>query len=396
MQAAPHLLHLFHKQPQLLVEASGSLGNLAGILVLPLVAPQVLYGPQRHHQIGGAHQQDVVVEPVAYQGRVGLQRGEEGRLHRHKHQHIVEGTHPGQLLVILAAQLADMVAHRGDVLLERYRFFQRVIGVVPALVGGQRHLGVYDDVFLLRQVDDHVGLIALALVQLDIDLGMVLVALTQTAFTEDAGQYHLPPVTLLLAVPLEGAGQGRRLFGHAGVEFGQTLQFELEAVTLGRLLGMGFSHLATEAFQLLFQRCQQQIQTVLVQVAKVTRVLLENTIGEVFKLLAETLFPIPLQLQLLGGGQSLAAQGGFGILEAGSELDEQGLLLIQLLLTLHPLILQFVEAILQRLMALLGQQQLLLLGAGKAAPCQPADTEGEQGCQQRRPPGRQRDHLRLR
>ena len=211
-----------------------------------------------------------MIQPIAHQGGVRFEGGEEGRLHRHEHQHIVQGAHPGQLLVILAAQLADVVSHRGDVLLERHRLLKLVVRVVPALIGGQRHLGVYDDVLVLGQVDDDVRLIALALVHLDVDLGVVLVTLPQAAFAEDPRQYHLPPVALLLAVPLERPGQGRRLFGHAGVKLGEALQLELEAVTLGRLLGVSLPHLATKALELLFQRCQQQIQAVLVQFAEVT------------------------------------------------------------------------------------------------------------------------------
>ena len=396
MQAAAHLLHLLDKQPQLFVEATGPLGNLAGILVLPLVAPQVLDGAQRHHQVGGAHQQDVVVETVTHQRGIGLHRGEEGGLHRHEHQHIVEGAHPGQLLVILAAQLADMVAHRGDVLLERHRLLQLVIGVVPALVGGQRHLGVDDDVLLLRQVDNHVGLVALALLHLDIDLGVVLVALAQAAFAEDPRQHHFTPVALLLAVTLEGAGQRRRLLGHAGIELGEALQLELEAVALGRLLSVGLPHLTAKALELLFERGEQQIEAVLVQFAEVAGVLLEDPVGEILELLAEALLRLLLQLQLLGGGQPFAAQGRFRILEAGGELDQQGLLLIQLLLALHPLILQLVEAILQRLITLLRQHQLLSLRRGGTPPDQPAKPEGQHGGGQQDPPEPGVDHLRLR
>lgn len=116
-------------------------------------------------------------------------------------------------------------------------------------------------------------------------------------------------------------------------------------MALGRLLGVGLPHLATKALELLFQRRQQQIQAVLVQFAEVARVLLEDPVGEVLELLAKALFRLLLQLQLLGGGQSLAAQGGFGILETGGELDEQNLLLLQLLLALQLFILQLVTAI---------------------------------------------------
>lgn len=220
-------------------------------------------------------------------------------------------------------------------------FSSFVLGVVPALVGSQRHLGVDDDVFLLRQVDDHVGLVALALLHLDIDLGVVLMALAQAAFAEDPSQHHFPPVALLLAVALEGAGQRRRLFGHAGIEFGEALQLELETVALGRLLSMGLPHLTAKALELLLERSKQQIETVLVQFTEVAGVLLEDPVGEVLELLTEALLSLLLQLQLLRGSQPLAAQGSFCILETGGELDQQGLLLIQLLLPLLPLILQF-------------------------------------------------------
>ena len=393
MQAAPHLLHLLHEQPQLLVEAAGPLRYLARVLVLPLVAPQVLYGAQRHHQVGGAHQQDVVFQPVAHQGRVRFQGSEEGRLHRHEHQHIVQGAHPGQLLVILAAQLADMVAHRGDVLLERHRLLQIVSGVVPALIGGQRHLGVDDDVLLLGQVDDDVGLVALALVHLDVDLGVVLMPLAQAALGEDPRQHHLPPVALLLAVALEGPGQRRRLFSHAGVELGKALQLELEVVALGRLLGVGLSHLAAKALQLLLEWSQQEIHAVLIQFAEVAGILFKDTIGEVLELLAEALFSLLLQLQLLGAGDALAAQGRLGFLETGGELEQQGLLLIQLLLSQHLLVLQRVPAILQPLITLLQQQRLF---TAAAPPPPPAEQQRQPASQHGRPPGQQRGHRRPR
>ncbi len=115
---------------------------------------------------------------------------------------------------------------------------------------------------------------------------------------------------------------------------------------MGRLLGVSLTHLTAKALELLLEWCEQQIEAVLVQFAEVAGVLLEDPVGEVLELLAETLFRLLLQLQLLGGSQPLAAQGRFRILEAGGKLDEQGLLLIQLLLALHPLILQLVEAIL--------------------------------------------------
>ena len=110
----------------------------------------------------------------------------------------------------------------------------------------------------------------------------------------------------------------------------------------------------------------------------------------------EQRFRLLLQLQLLGGSQPLAAQGRFRILEAGGELDEQGLLLIQLLLALHPLILQLVEAILQRLMALLHQHQFLSLRRGRSPPDQPTKPEGQHGGRQQDPPEPGVDHLRLR
>ena len=243
-------------------------------------------------------------------------------------------------------------------------------------------------------MDDDVGLIALALVHLDVDLGVVFVTLAQAAFAEDARQHHLTPVALLLAVALEGAGQRRRLLGHAGVELGQALQFELEAVALGRLLGVGLPHLAAKAFQLLFQRSEQQIQAVLVQFAEVARVLLEDAVGEVLELLAEALFSLLLQLQLLGGGQPLAAQGGLGILETGGELDEQCLLLIQLLLAQQPLILQLVITLLQRLQALLAQQQFPGLRRTAAPPDPPTNADGQQRTRQQQGPEPGLDHLR--
>ncbi|MNZ57149.1 hypothetical protein D3C78_751190 [compost metagenome] len=119
----------------------------------------------------------------------------------------------------------------------------------------------------------------------------------------------------------------------------------------------------------------------------------EDTVGEVLELLAEAGLRLLLQLQLLGAGDALAAQGGFGILEAGGELEQQGLLLLQLLLAQHLLVLQLVEPVLQRLMALLGEQCLL---PGRATPRQPAEEQGQQTRQQGRQPGRHRDHRRLR
>ncbi|MNH17044.1 hypothetical protein D3C79_766980 [compost metagenome] len=218
-------------------------------------------------------------------------------------------------------------------------------------------------------------------------------ALAQAAFGEDPGQHHLAPVALLLAVALEGPGERRGLLGHAGVELGEALQLEPEAVALGRLLGVGLPHLATETLELLLERCQQQIQAVLVQFAEVTGVLFEDTVGEVLELLAEAGLRLLLQLQLLGAGDALAAQCGFGILEAGGELEQQGLLLLQLLLAQHLLVLQLVEPVLQRLMALLNEQCLL---TGRATPHQPAEEQGKQTGQHGRQPGRHRDHRRLR
>jgi len=245
-------------------------------------------------------------------------------------------------------------------------------------------------------MNDDIGLVALALLHLDIDLGVVLMALAQAALAEDPRQHHFAPVALLLAVALEGAGQRCRLFGHARIELGQALQLELETVALGRLLRVGLPHLTTKALELLFERGEQQIEAVLVQFAEVTRVLFEDPVGEVLELLAEALLCLLLQLQLLGGGQPLTAQGGFRILEAGGELDKQGLLLLQLLLAQHPLILQLVEAILQRLMTLPRQQQILRLRRSGPPPDQPTPAKGQQGDREQDHPEPGLNHLRPR
>lgn len=164
-------------------------------------------------------------------------------------------------------------------------------------------------------------------------------------------------------------------------------------MALGRLLGVGLSHLAAKALELLLEWSQQEIHAVLIQFAEVSSILFKNTIGEVLELLAEALFSLLLQLQLLGAGDALAAQGRLGFLETGGELEQQGLLLIQLLLNQHLLVLQRVPAILQPLITLLQQQRLF---TAAASPPPPAEQQRQPASQHGRPPGQQRGHRRPR
>ena len=96
----------------------------------------------------------------------------------------------------------------------------------------------------------HIRLVAAAITPVTGHLLLVFVSRAQARLGEDAGQDHLPPVALLLAVALERLGQGRRLLGDLAVELGQPLEFEFQAVTLASLFGMGLAQLATETFQL--------------------------------------------------------------------------------------------------------------------------------------------------
>ena len=172
-----------------------------------LIAPEIGDSPQRHQQRGRAHQHNVVFQRFANEFRLAIDRQQEGRLHRDKHQNVVERAQPRQLLVVFTPQQAHMVAYGSDMLLQR-RFTGIIIfGIEIAFVGHQGHLGIDNHVFPLRQTDNHIRLHPRAVVRFDAHLGLIFMALPQPGRFQHAGQHHLAPVALGFVIALKRASQ---------------------------------------------------------------------------------------------------------------------------------------------------------------------------------------------
>ena len=172
------------------------------------------------------------------------------------------------------------------------------------------------------------------------------------------------------------------------IEQSQPLQFELQVVSLLALFGVALADLLTKVFQLAFERRKEQIEVLLVQIAEADRGLLQQTVGQIFKLLSEANLRLLLLLLALGLGRPLGVQQSLILLEAPIELEHQMLLLFVLLLLLQALFLQ--SRRLPEFMVQLGLRQ-----SGSQLPMAPTrETESQRHYQHKKrqpqPPRRQK------
>ena len=152
-----------------------------------LIAPQIGDSTQGYQQRRRADQHDIILQRLADELGLTIDGHQERRLDGNKHQHVVERAQPRQLLIILASQQANMVSHRGKMFLQRDFAGVVVFGVEIALIGDQGHFGVYHHVLALRQADNDVRLHPRAVIGLDTDLGLVLIAFAQAGGLQHAG-----------------------------------------------------------------------------------------------------------------------------------------------------------------------------------------------------------------
>ena len=179
--------HIIHKQAHFVVKAPRPLGNLLRVTTLVLIAPQIGDSAQGYQQRRRANQHNIILQRLADELRLAIDGQQERRLNGNKHQHIVERAQARQLLIILASQQANMVSHRGKVFLQRDFAGVVVFGVEIALIGDQGHFGVDHHVLTLRQAHDNVRLHPRAVVGLNTDLSLVLIAFAQAGGLQHAG-----------------------------------------------------------------------------------------------------------------------------------------------------------------------------------------------------------------
>ncbi|MNL63866.1 hypothetical protein D3C87_1880340 [compost metagenome] len=110
-----------------------------------------------------------------------------------------------------------MVSHGSDVFLQRRFAGEVVFGIEVALVGHQRHFGIDNHVFALRQTHNHIGLHSRAGIGLDADLSFIFVAIAQPGSLQYASQHDFPPVALSFVITFERARQIDRLLRHLRV-----------------------------------------------------------------------------------------------------------------------------------------------------------------------------------
>ena len=98
---------------QLFVEFQSAGGDLLGVLVLIVVFPEVGHQLEQGEQVRRRGDDDFPVVGVRPDRRIVLQGGEECRFVGYEHDDEVGRVEPP--LVLLAAQLGDVLAHRGHV-----------------------------------------------------------------------------------------------------------------------------------------------------------------------------------------------------------------------------------------------------------------------------------------
>ena len=279
---------------QLFVEFQSAGGDLLGVLVLIVVFPEVGHQLEQGEEVRRRGDDDFPVVGVRPDRRIVLQRGEECRFVGDEHDDEVGRVEPP--LVLLAAQLGDVLAHRGHVRREVTAALLLAFGRGVADERCERNLRVDDDVLLFGQVQHYVGAQVAALLVLDVVLGLVMYAFDECRAVEDRFEQHLAPVALHLRVAFQRVGEVGRLGRDTAVQLHEVFQLGFQLAPLRGLRGVDLFDPLAEVGDVVAEGFQQTVDLLLTGLAEAHRVFAQNFGREVFELRPEGL----LQLFALG------------------------------------------------------------------------------------------------
>ena len=286
-------VHAFDKADKFVIEFAACLGNRQRVLVLLLVAPDVGNGAQGGEQGAGAGQHDAFVETLLEEVRIVLQGEEVGRFDRDEHKDEVQRFDTLKVGVILCSQAFDVGADTGDVVGKLALCF--CAGALRiADVGGQRYFGVDDDLFVVGQIDEDVGLeAALGAVCFVADAGSlndVFAAFLQAGVFQYAFQNHLAPVALGFVLrACQRGGQRFSIVVELGVEGLQAFELVFDGQAFFGFFFISLLNQLAEAVYAFVERIEQLLEMVVVLLGKAAAFLFQNSVGEVLELVAQVL-----------------------------------------------------------------------------------------------------------
>ena len=210
-----------------------------------------------------------------------------GRFDRHEHQHEFQRIHARQVGVTLVGEFAHVLAQRGQVRGQLHVALGAVRRATIALVGGQRHLGIDDNVAPLGQMHDHIRARAPAGVVGQRHLGLVAAAFLQSRRFEHAFEHHLAPSALRLRIALERAREIDRVLADTLVEIFQGGDFGLQRTAILVLLVVNLVHALAEFADLLTQRIEQYTEIGLVLFGQLPALLVEQLARQQIEFLGE-------------------------------------------------------------------------------------------------------------
>ena len=193
-----------------------------------------------------------------------------------------------------------------------------IFRVEVALIGHQRHFGVDNHIFALRQTNNDIRLHSRARIVFNADLRFVFVSFTQARGLQHARHDHFAPVSLRFVITFQCARQVNRLLSHLRIQLLEITDLMRQRVALASLLTKAVLHLTAKAVQLFTQRRQQAVQALAVLLIHAAIAVLKNAVRKVLKLLAKTLLAVDHLTDFVFGVQL----GGF---KAGGHFPEIGL-----------------------------------------------------------------------
>ena len=189
--------------------------------------------------------------------------------------------------------------------------------VEVTLIGHQRHFGVNNDLFVLRQVNHHIRLITALLFIFQADLGGEFMAFPQTGGFQDTGKNRFPPVPLHFVIAFQGIGEIDRFLCHPQIELLQTLNFMCQGVPFTAFLAVTFLNLPVKVIQLFTERAQQHRQALAVEFIRPAAALFKDAGSQVFKLGIQALLTVEQQPLFFFGCQAALFQPGGQLTDLG-------------------------------------------------------------------------------
>ena len=123
-----------------------------------------------------------------------------------------------------------MLTHRVD-MFRQCRLRASGVTVEVTLVGHQRHFGIHNHLFVLRQVNHYIGLITALLFIFQTDLSGEFMPLAQTGGFRIRARI-VSPVPLHFVVAFQGIGEIDGFLRHPQIELLQALNFMCQSVAL--------------------------------------------------------------------------------------------------------------------------------------------------------------------